>query len=108
HQVPPADERKTRVYRAKSAHQQLWGFVNSGVSLYSDFVRVRRLSLAAAIVVLGALVFTTGAQPCSCARWARGEAMRQADAAIVGRLVKVVPRSRFRADYHYRVQRVYK
>jgi hypothetical protein len=34
--------------------------------------------------------------------------MRKADAAIVGRLVKVIPRSGFRADYRYRVQRVYK
>jgi hypothetical protein len=34
--------------------------------------------------------------------------MRRADAAIVGRLVKVVPRGRFRADYRYRVRRVYK
>jgi hypothetical protein len=34
--------------------------------------------------------------------------MRQADAAIVGELVRVVPRNRLRADYRYRVQRVYK
>jgi len=34
--------------------------------------------------------------------------MRQADAAIVGRLVKVVPRSRLLADFRYRVRRVYK
>jgi hypothetical protein len=71
-------------------------------------VRVRRLSLASAIVVLGALVFTTGAQACSCAQMTPREAMRQADAAIAGRLVKVVPRSRSQAEYRYRVQRVYK
>lgn len=34
--------------------------------------------------------------------------MRRADAAIVGRLVEVVPRAGFRADYRYRVLRVYK
>jgi hypothetical protein len=34
--------------------------------------------------------------------------MRRADAAIVGRLVEVVPRNSLRADYRYRVQRVYK
>ncbi len=34
--------------------------------------------------------------------------MQRADAAIVGKLVKVVPRGRIRADYRYRVQRVYK
>lgn len=67
-----------------------------------------RLSLAAAIAVLGALVFTAGAQACSCAPMAPADAMRQADAAIVGRLVEVVPRSRARADYRYRVRRVYR
>jgi len=72
-------------------------------------VRVRRLSLAAAIgATLGALVFIESAQACSCVPMAPGDAMRQADAAIVGRLVKVVPRSRSQADYRYRVQRVYK
>lgn len=34
--------------------------------------------------------------------------MRQADATIVGSLVKVVPRDRARADYRYRVRRVYR
>ena len=38
----------------------------------------------------------------------RSEAMQAADAAISGRLLKVVPRSRQRAVYRYRVQRVYK
>lgn len=69
---------------------------------------MRRLSLAAVIVVLGALVFTTGAQACSCAPMAPAAAMQQADAAIVGSLVKVVPRNRARADYRYRVRRVYR
>jgi hypothetical protein len=36
------------------------------------------------------------------------EAMRRADAAFAGRLVEVVPQSRLRALYRYRVQRVYK
>lgn len=61
-----------------------------------------------AIVVLGALVFTTGAQACSCVPLPRKEAMRRADAAISGRLLKVIPRSRGRAVFRYRVQRVYK
>jgi hypothetical protein len=39
---------------------------------------------------------------------APAEAMRQADAAIVGSLVEVVPRNRARADYRYRVRRVYR
>ena len=69
---------------------------------------VTRLFVAAAVVALGALVFAAGAQGCSCARTPPDEAMQRADAAIVGRLVKVVPRSRLKADYRYRVQRVYK
>jgi hypothetical protein len=34
--------------------------------------------------------------------------MRRSDAAIVGRLVGVVPRGALRADYRYRVRRVYR
>lgn len=68
---------------------------------------VRRLWIAA-IVGLGALAFAGSAQACSCAPPAPREALRQADAALVGRLVKVVPRSPSRADYRYRVWRVYR
>lgn len=68
---------------------------------------MRRLAIAA-IVALGALVFTGSAQACSCAPQAPGEAMREADAAIVGRLVAVLPRGPGRADFRYRVQRVFK
>jgi hypothetical protein len=38
----------------------------------------------------------------------RSEAMQTADAAIAGRLLKVVPQGGGRAIYRYRVQRVYK
>jgi hypothetical protein len=38
----------------------------------------------------------------------RSEAMQAADAAIAGRLLKVVPQDGGRAIYRYRVQRVYK
>ncbi|HEY7456808.1 MAG TPA: hypothetical protein VH703_05990 [Solirubrobacterales bacterium] len=69
---------------------------------------LRRLPLTAAIVALGALVLTPGAQACSCARTTPAQAMRQADAAFVGELVRVVPRGRLRADYRYLVLRVYK
>ena len=69
---------------------------------------MRRLSIAVAIVILGALAFAGSAQACSCVRMAPSEAMQRADAAIVGKLVKVVPRGRLRADYRYRVQHVYK
>ena len=70
-------------------------------------MRLRRLAIAA-VVSLGALVFAGSAQACSCVHAAPGEAMRGADAAIVGKLVKVVPRGRVKADFRYRVQRVYK
>ena len=68
---------------------------------------MRRLAVAV-VVVLGVLVLAGSAQACSCVRMAPGEAMRKADAAIVGRLVEVIPRGHFRADYRYRVRRVYK
>jgi hypothetical protein len=63
--------------------------------------------LAAAIVGLGALSFSSSAQACSCVPTSRSEAMQHADAAIAGLLVEVVPRGH-RAIYRYRVQRVYK
>lgn len=71
-------------------------------------MRGRRLSLAAAIVVLGALVFSASAQACSCVNRTPREALRQADAAIVGRLVQVVPTDAYSAEYRYRVRRAYK
>jgi hypothetical protein len=68
---------------------------------------VRRAPVAA-IVVLGALLFSSSAQACSCAQIAPADALHRADAAIVGELIEVVPRGHVRADYRYRVQRVYK
>lgn len=68
---------------------------------------VRRL-FSAAIVGLGLLAYAGSAQACSCASTPAGEALRQADAAFVGKLLKVVPRARAQADYRYAVQRVYK
>ncbi len=70
-------------------------------------MRVRRPAFAVAIVVLGALLFSSGAQACSCLELAPRAALRQADAAVVGTLVEVVVDQQ-RAEYHYRVQRVYK
>jgi hypothetical protein len=49
-----------------------------------------------------------GASACSCAPPAPVEALRRSDAAIVARLVKVVPRGRLYADYRFRVRRVYR
>jgi len=69
---------------------------------------VRRLALAAAIVGLGALTLVSVAQACSCAPPGPVESLRRSDAAIVGSLVKVVPRGRLQADYRYRIRRVYR
>jgi len=69
---------------------------------------VRRLTIVAAVVALGALAFAASAQACSCLRMAPGEALGRADAAIAGDLIEVVPRGGYRADYRYRVQRVFK
>lgn len=68
---------------------------------------MRRRAIAA-IAVLGALAFAGSAQACSCVPRGPAKALREADAAIVARLVKVVPRSRVRADFRYRVRRVYR
>jgi hypothetical protein len=81
--------------------------VNRGVYLYSWAMGARRLSVAA-IVGLGLLAFAGSAQACSCAPMRAGDALRRADAAVVAKLLKVVPRDRSRADYRYLVQRVYK
>lgn len=68
---------------------------------------MRRLAIAA-IVVLGALVITGSAQACSCAPSRPADALRRSDAAIVARLVKVIPRAGLRLDFRYRVRRVYR
>ena len=69
---------------------------------------MRRLSVVAGLAVLGLLLWVGSAWACSCAPQAPGESLRQSDAAIVGRLVKVTPRGRLRADYRYEVLRVYR
>lgn len=71
-------------------------------------VRVRRPAFAVAIVVLGALLLSSGAQACSCIERTPRQALREADAAIVGRLVEVVPANGYSAEYHYLVRRTYK
>jgi hypothetical protein len=61
-----------------------------------------------AIVVLGALLFSSGAQACSCIERTPRQALREADAAVVARLVKVQPANGYSAQYHYLVRRAYK
>jgi hypothetical protein len=60
------------------------------------------------IAALGALTWIASASACSCAPRSLAEALREADGAIVGRLVKVVPHGPLHAVYRYQVLRVYK
>ena len=61
-----------------------------------------------ALVVLAMLVLASGAMACSCAPQAPAEALEQSDAAVVARLVKVLPRGKLHADYRYEVRQVYR
>ena len=58
--------------------------------------------------VLAMLVLADGAMACSCAPQAPAEALEQSDAAVVARLVKVLPHGRLHADYRYEVRQVYR
>lgn len=69
---------------------------------------MRRPAFAAAIVVLGVLLFSSSAQACSCIERTPRQALREADAAVVARLVEVVPGNGYSAQYRYLVRRVYK
>jgi hypothetical protein len=60
------------------------------------------------IAMLGALTWVPSAIACSCAPRSPAEGLREADGAIAGRLVKVVPHGPLHAVYRYRVLRVYK
>ncbi len=71
-------------------------------------MRLARLSTALLLVALGGLVLAGSAAACSCAPQAPAESLREADAALVGRLVAVIPRGRYRADYRYEIRRVYR
>ena len=71
-------------------------------------MRLRRLSLAGALTLVAVLGFAGSAQACSCAPMSPGKALRESDAAVVGRLVEVIPRGQLQADYRYEVQRVYR
>jgi hypothetical protein len=69
---------------------------------------VRRLATALLSVALVGLALAGGARACSCAPQPPAESLREADAALVGRLLEVVPRGRFRAEYRYEVGAVYR
>jgi hypothetical protein len=71
-------------------------------------VGVRRLSWVSLCVALAALVFAASASACSCAPQPPAESLREADGALVGRLVKVLPHGALHAVYRYEVLHVYK
>jgi hypothetical protein len=60
------------------------------------------------VVALAALIGATGAVACSCAPQPPGESLREADGAVVGRLVEVLPHGPLNAVFRYEVLHVYK
>jgi len=57
---------------------------------------------------LWVLIDATGAQACSCAPQPPAESLREADGAVVGRLVEVLPHGPLNAVFRYEVRHVYK
>jgi hypothetical protein len=60
------------------------------------------------LIVLAMLAVAEGAGACSCAPQPPGESLREADGAVVGRLVKVLPHGALNAVFRYEVRHVYK
>lgn len=59
-------------------------------------------------MLVGVFLLPASAQACSCAPQPPAESLRQADGAVVGRLVEVLPHGPLHAVYRYEVGRVYK
>lgn len=59
-------------------------------------------------MLVGIFLLPASAQACSCAPQAPAESLREADGAVVGRLIKVLPHGPLHAVYRYEVSRVYK
>ena len=59
-------------------------------------------------MLVGIFLLPASALACSCAPQAPGESLREADGAVVGRLVKVLPHGALHAVYRYEVRHVYK
>jgi hypothetical protein len=59
-------------------------------------------------MLVGIFLLPASAQACSCAPQAPAESLREADGAIVGRLVRVLPHGALHAVYRYEVRHVYK
>jgi hypothetical protein len=71
-------------------------------------VRGGRVTTGVVLVLLLGLLGAGRASACSCAPTPPKEALAEADAAIVGRLLAVEPRAPARAAYRYRVLHVYR
>lgn len=71
-------------------------------------MRGGRVAIAALLAVLLGAVGADRALACSCAPATPAESLAAADAAIVGRLLAVAPHGPGRAEYRYRVVRVYR
>lgn len=69
---------------------------------------MRRLSTALLSVALVGMVLVGSALACSCAPQAPAESLRESDAAVVARLVKVLPHGKLHADYRYEVRQIYR
>jgi hypothetical protein len=61
-----------------------------------------------AIVSVVSALAAEQAAACSCAQQSPRELFKRSDAAIIGRLVDVVPRDQYESAYRYLVKRVYK
>jgi hypothetical protein len=66
------------------------------------------LSRGAIAGLLAVFVLSGSAAACSCAPQPPAESLREADAAVVGRLVEVLPHGPVQAIYRYEVRHVYK
>lgn len=71
-------------------------------------MRGGRIAIAAVVAVLFGTVFAGSVLACSCAPASPVESLAEADAAVVGRLLSVAPHGASRAEYRYRVLRVYR
>ncbi len=67
-----------------------------------------RIAIAVVSAVLLGLFFAAGALACSCAPAPPAESLARSDAAVVGRLLTVEAHGRARAEYRYRILRVYR
>lgn len=61
-----------------------------------------------AAMLAGIFLLPAYAQACSCAPQAPAQSLQESDAAIVGKLIRVLPHGSLHADYRYEVQRVYR